>query len=134
MTALSITAASVIPAADAVKVKRTAGATLTAGLALYSDSADSFSQKAASNAAAATAIVTGIALQGVSDGQELDVQSDGTIAGMGTTEGVVYVLGTAGGIVPLADLVTGNRVTLIGVGNASGGLILSIKSTGMQVQ
>ncbi|MEM6280579.1 MAG: hypothetical protein AAF787_00180 [Chloroflexota bacterium] len=134
MAALSITAANVLPGTGAINVQRTGGTTLTAGVPAYADSTDSFELKPAANTSATLAAVVGIILQGVGDGQPVLVQIDGTIDGVGATEGVVYVLGAAGEIVPVADLVATNFVTLIGVGNADGGIDLSIKATGSQVQ
>lgn len=134
MAALSITAANVNEGTGAVIVTRRAGGTLTAGLALYADSADNFDVKAAGNATAAAASIVGIALTGSSDGQKVLIQTDGTIDGMNATEGEVYVLGTSGGIVPFSDLTGDEYVTVIGVGDASGGIILCIKATGVQKQ
>jgi len=133
MAALSITAANVLPGSGAVTSDGTAGGTLTAGLAVYADSADSFKLKAASKAAAASAAVAGIAIVGSSNNQRSVIQNGGTIGGMGATKGIIYCLGTAGAIIPSADLTTNDWVTVLGVGNSAGGIDLAIKVSGSQV-
>lgn len=111
MTALSVTAASVLASNAARRKTGVAGATITAGQALYADASASNTLKLAdANASAATANPVGIALHGASSGQPLAyVEEDPDFTpGATLTVGTVYVLdATAGGIAPVADLTTG---------------------------
>lgn len=132
MTALSITAANVKPGTGARTVQRLAGVTITAGDVVYRNSSNAYKLALASNATAAAAEVDGIALTGSSAGQPCLVQTGGTIDGMGATEGVIYVLGADGAIDPVADQATNDYVTVLGVGDADGGIVLAINISGAQ--
>lgn len=109
---LSITAASVIPGANARFQDGTAGASITAGQVVYADSSDSGKIKLAdANASATTATVLGIAAHAAASGQPVRViiwDDDLTIGATVSMTAPVYVLSaTAGGIAPVADLTTG---------------------------
>lgn len=134
MADLSVTAANVAKQSG-TSVTGTAGATITAGQVVYLDAADG-KYKLADASAATTDGVVGIALNGGADGQPLTIQTSGIIdPGATATEGVVYCLSaTAGGIAPVGDLVTNDYVTVLGVGNAGGNIVLSILASGAQVQ
>lgn len=136
MVDVSITAANVVPTTTTEKRTVTCGAAITAGLAVYEDSADGFKVKAADcTTSAATAKVAGLALGGGNDDGPLLIATGGELdLGFTATEGVIYVLSEAGAIAPVADLATGDYVTVIGVGNSSGNVDLIVKSTGSQVQ
>ena len=54
--------------------------------------------------------------------------------GFTAVEGVIYVLSEAGAIAPVGDLLAADYVTIIGVGNSSGNVDLSIFNSGGQVQ
>jgi len=111
MADLSVTAANVLASNAARRKTGVAGATITAGQALYADaSASNTLNLADANASAATANPVGIALHGASSGQPLAyVEEDPDFTpGATLTVGTVYVLdATAGGIAPVADLTTG---------------------------
>lgn len=135
MAALTITATDVTIGLDARQQGGKLGATVTAGQPVYADGTADFKLKPAANTSEAAASVTGIALSGGGDNQVTSHQQRGTLdIGGVATEGVVYVLGGAGEIVPVADLTTGNWVTLIGTGDADGNLKLHIIPTNTQVQ
>lgn len=116
MAALSITAGNV--RSYGTMSRGNAGGTLTAGLAVYQDSSGNI--VAASNAAAGSAAVVGIALNGASANQPVDYHIGGEID-MGATVAVgkVYVLGTAGGIIPVDDVAGTEYITVIGVGTTT---------------
>lgn len=120
MAALSITAASVIPSANAVVAIGTAGATITAGQTLYIDTADSNKLKLYdADGSATTSTMAGIALCGASSGQQVRYVTQDPALVLGCTMAVGDTLwgsDTAGGITSTAaDLTTGDYVTCIGV-------------------
>ncbi len=137
MADLSITAANVVRSAtDAQTENGTAGATITAGQTVYKDEADSNKWKLAdANASILTAAVYGIALNGASNGQPLVVQTAGDITiGATLTVGAIYVQsGTAGGIAPTADLVTGWYSFIIGIGKTASVMRLVLRGAGVAV-
>jgi hypothetical protein len=94
----------------------TAGATITAGQAVYLDSADS-RLKLCDAGAATTDDLYGIALHASLAGQPLAVQRAGVInLGATLVVGEVYMISeTAGAICPVADIVAGDFVTMVGV-------------------
>lgn len=130
MSDVSITAANVIAGSNASITRGIAGATITAGQAVYLDTATT-GEWLLADSDSATVIARGsarfgIALNGASDGQPLAVQTEGLITIGGTlVAGVAYYLSdTPGGICPFADLATGDYVTLVGVATTTA--ILSI--------
>lgn len=134
MADLTITAANVVPAADAVIVNGTAGATITAGQAVYRDpSSRKFLLADTDSATAAVRDLYGIATHGASLNQPLAVQTGGSInPGATVAVGVVYVLsGTAGGICPTTDLAAGDYTAVIGVGTTTSNIKLGIVEAGV---
>lgn len=132
MTAISITAANVLKGEGARQAKGIAGGSLTAGLAVYVDGSDGDKIKAASNAAAGTATVAGIALHAATAGQPVAYQTEGEIDIGGTVAvGMMYALGTAGGIIPVADLANPVKVSYLGYGVDANTLALRIVNTGL---
>ena len=80
MADLTITAASVVAGEGASVKQGTAGATITAGKAVYRDGADGKYKLADSNGATATIRgVDGIALNGASDGQPVSILTAGPL-------------------------------------------------------
>jgi hypothetical protein len=134
MADLAITAAQVLPGTDAAGAQFAqgiAGASITAGQLVYLDSATNTYKLADNNdTSALLAIVVGVALHAAGTGQPLRVQTAGPItigAGAAPASGVIYCLSaTAGGIAPSADLASGNRTTIVGVGGASNTIILRL--------
>lgn len=120
MADLSITAANIIAASGAVTRYGTAGATITAGDIVYLDTTDNEYKLPDADAWTDTANVY-MALNGASDGQPLTVLQSGDVA-MGSilTAGTAYYLsGTAGGIMPAADLTTGDEVVQVGIAKSA---------------
>lgn len=123
MTALSVTAASVLASTSASKRKGTAGATITRGQVVYEDTADldasgkpKLKLADANDASSIIRTPAGIALQDVASGQSLEfVEQDASFTPGGTlTVGTSYYLsGTAGGIIPSGDLATGIYPSLL---------------------
>lgn len=121
MADLTITAASVLAGTNAEIVRGNAGATITAGQAVYLDTA-STGEWLLADSDSATVIARGsarfgIALNGAADGQPLAVQVSGdiTIGATMTAGTTLYLSDAPGGICPIADLATGDYITLVGV-------------------
>jgi len=134
MTALSITAANVVPGADA-RIDRNgyAGETITAGQAVYK-AVDGFWYKADDDSATALArAATGIALNGASQYQPIDVQTSGSLTiGATMTAGLAYYLGaTAGAIVPVGDVTTPQYPQVIGIATSTTVLKLAFIASGV---
>lgn len=141
MADLSVTAGSVVASTNASKVHGTAGATITAGQAVYYDSSAGSWKLAQADGTTAEAGLNGvgIALVGASSGQPVIVATGDSNfdPGATATEGIIYcVSATAGGIAPLADLtnVTPDKVTVLGVGLSTGNIKLAPIYTGSEVQ
>ncbi len=132
MSDLSITAANVAKGADALIETGTAGASVTAGQAVYLDNATG-TLKLSDNNGSGTRSVRGIALHAASAGQPLSIQKDGDITiGATLTAGTAYYLsGTAGGIAPVADLTTGMNVIFLGIAKSTSVLRLKIIDSGV---
>jgi hypothetical protein len=127
MADLSITAAEVVP--DTAQIKTgIAGEAITVGMSVYKKASDGKLYKAIDTSAAAAAAV-GIASSSCSAAnQSITYQKSGTIvlgASASVAQGAVYVVsGTAGGIAPEADAGAGNYLTILGVGDASDGIVM----------
>lgn len=110
------------------------GSTNSAGQSAYLDAADSKYKLADSNASAATAAAVGIFVTpGVDTGYGY-VATGGSIILVGTTMivGTVYCVGaTPGDIVPISDLTTGDRTTILGTAATATQLDLAIKASGI---
>jgi hypothetical protein len=132
MPAIAITPASVVAGADADFFQGYAGATITAGMAVYEDAQDHKLRGADCDGGARAANVKGIALHGASAGQPLRVQTAGRLSIGGTTvSGATYALGsTAGAIVPVAEVGVSSFMTIIGVGGTNNTLNIDIAASG----
>jgi hypothetical protein len=130
MAALVQTAASVVPeTAGLRKITVTAGGTITAGMPVYKDAADSNKYKAARANAAGTSVVAGIALNGAANNQPLVVQTAGEInLGATLVVGETYCLSdaVAGQIVPIGDLGAADYPVILGIARTTALLPLSI--------
>ena len=135
MSAITITAANVVPGAGAeIDKSRNAGATITAGQAVYLDESTNTYKLADANLSAAASVVAGIALNGASAGQPLAVLTGGLITiGATLTKGTIYVLGAtaAGDISPAGDLTTGWYRSIIGVATTTAVLAVKIFNSGV---
>lgn len=143
MADLSITAANVVRVSGNVR-NGTAGATITAGKAVYFDSSTGTWKLAVVDGTGSPTANTsganglGIALNGASSGQPLTVQIDGVINPGGTvTVGTIYVCSAAaaGGIAPSADLsgVDNDLVSILGVGTSTSQITLGVLASGAAV-
>lgn len=139
MSALSVTAANVLAGANAKKKTGIAGATITAGQALYEDASDSYKLKLAdADLSAAASNVVGIALHGASSGQPItyDYEDDdftpgATLSLSAAGDTGVYVLdGTAGGICPFDDLAAGDYPVILMVAKSTTKAVLKITRAG----
>lgn len=118
MADITVTAANVVPGTNAtIERNYVAGATITAGQTVYLDTATSTWKLADANLSQAAAVLGGVALHGASANQPLAVQTRGQITiGATVAVGTIYQLsGTAGGIAPAADAVTGWYASILGV-------------------
>lgn len=135
MTDISITAANVVAGSDAVRENGTAGETITAGKAVYKSSSTGKYMLADSNSATAEArTVTGIALNGASLNQPMQIQKSGDITIGGTLDPeqpAYYLSDTPGGICPVADVGDGEYFCLIGIAKSASVLSISIKASGV---
>lgn len=140
MANLTITAASVLPGANAKIAQGIAGATITAGQVLYLDPADN-KLKLASAGAAATASPVGIALQGAANGQRVEYVYEDDDFTPGATlvltaigdKGTYVLSATAGAIAPLGDLIATNRLTGLLTAKSATKAILKITSSGAAI-
>lgn len=117
MADLTITAASVVKGSNAVVDNGTAGASITAGQAVYKDAATGTYKLAdADSGTAAARQAVGVALHAAASGQPLQVQTKGQITiGATVAVGTAYCASaTAGGVCPNADLTTGAYPTFLG--------------------
>lgn len=133
MADLTITAANVVAAANAVRESGTAGATITAGQLVYLDTTDMKYKLADNNGAAALRVPNGIALNGAANNQPLVIQKGGDITiGATMTAGVAYYLSdTPGGICPVADLASGEYPCIIGIARSASLLDVAIHPSGV---
>lgn len=129
MADLVITATSVVGGSDARSVRGTAGETITAGQAIYKSTTGKY-MKADSNSATVEARrPSGIALNGASLNQPVQVQTSGDVTiGAALTAGLDYWLSdTPGGMCPRADIGSGEYVCLLGIAKSTTVLTIDIK-------
>lgn len=136
MTALAITASQVLAIADdTVVIWGTAGAAIAAGQVVYLDASTQTWKLFDGNDTAANTRTPRLAINSAASGQPVAVSAGGNItigAAAAPTAGVVYCADiVAGGIIPAADLGSGNRVTIIGVGKASNQIALILWNSGV---
>lgn len=133
MVDIVITAASVVSYSSAVRESGTAGATITAGQAVYLDTDDRYKLADNNSATALVRTPRGIALNGASSGQPLTIHLSGNITiGATLTAGVAYYLSdTPGGICPVADLLTGEYPCVIGIATSTSVLSVGIQASGV---
>lgn len=131
MSDLSITAGNVVSGSNAVTESGFAGAAITAGQAVYRDTAGLY-QLADSNGAAALRVPRGIALNSAGANQPLAIQRQGDITiGATLTAGVAYYMSdTPGGICPLADVGSGEYACIIGIAKSTTVLSIGINASG----
>jgi hypothetical protein len=135
MADISVTPASVLASATALTSAGVAGATILAGQTLYKDTANSSVLKLAdSNSTLLVSSVCGIALHGASSGQPIKyVYEDSTFTpGATLTVGQTYAQSsTAGGIAPIADLVSGDYPNVLFVAKSTTTAVLKLLAGGV---
>lgn len=135
MADLTITAANVVKGTGASVRSGTSGATITAGQVVYEDSTTATFKLADADGAAALRSPVGIALNGASSGQPIDILTGGLITiGATMTAGLAYYLSkTAGGICPVADIASGGYATVLGIATSTTVLKVNITESGVAV-
>lgn len=134
MAAISVTPGSVLRVDGVVAQGYLAGATITAGQVVYVDS-NGVVQVATNATSAGSGVgssVVGVALNGGSSGQPIDILTNGTVNIGGTAAiGKEYKLGTAGGIIPVDDTVGGEYSTAVGIGTTAANIKLGFNVSGV---
>jgi len=123
MAAITVTAANVLPQANARIGVGVAGEAITRGQSIYRNATDQRLYLADTNASAAAAAGVGIALQDVGVGQRLEYAKRGSRVAFGSavlTKGLIYCVGGVGAgnpgdIMPSADLASGCFTTILGI-------------------
>lgn len=131
----TITAANVAATASTTTIKNVrAGETVTAGMPVYRNTSDGEYYKCDADASEAAATCAGIAISAGVDGSYITIVTAGRMD-LGTTLAIgtqVFVSDTAGGLMPGADLDTGDYITPVGVVVAADEIIVGIVVTGEQ--
>jgi hypothetical protein len=130
LTALTITAASVLAGANSTRDNGTAGASVTAGQVVYKAADNTYKLADTNDASAIVRKPKGIALHAAASGQPLAVLTSGAITiGATVTPGVAYYLGgTPGAIVPVGDLTTGDHPAFIGMATSATSINVDIQA------
>jgi len=132
MADLVITPANVLEGTQARKQTRTAGAVITQGDSVYVDTSGQM-QAALKAVDAASAAAVGIALNSAEAGQPVTFQSGGELdVGSTLVVGETYVVGAAaGGIAPVADVISTEFATILGIATAPGVLKMGVLQSGV---
>lgn len=139
MADISVTPSAVLAGAGARIDNGIAGETITAGKVVFLDQTTTgkwlLADADAASAAARGQGKIGIALNGASNGQPLAVQTEGPITiGATMVAGTAYYLSpTPGGIAPLADILAGDYVTLVGLASSTSVLKLDFQYSGVSL-
>lgn len=133
MPDLSITAANVRPG-SAQLISGIAGASLTAGQAVYQNASDQ-TYKAALSDTAPHAAAAGIVVNNAASGQPISIATGGAVTlggSVGTVGDVLTVSANAGMLAPVGDKVATEWITILGVVTAAGVLTLAKNISGVQ--
>lgn len=136
MVDLVITPANVVSSANAAIVHGTAGAALLAGQTAYRDpTTKKYLLVDADSATEAARSTKGFVLNGAGVDQPVAIHTDGDLTvGAVLTKGTIYVQSdTAGGVMPAADLETGDYVTILGVAKSTTVLAVKINASGVVI-
>lgn len=134
MSDLTITATSVIPGGGAKTVEGVAGAAITAGQCVYKEASSGTLKLAdCDSATAEVRSPLGIALNGAAIGQPVEVLIQGEITIGATVEASVpyFLSPTAGGICPLADVLSGDYAVFLGFGVSTTKIRVKIVEAGV---
>lgn len=132
MTDISVTAASVQPGAGAITKRGICGEAISAGQSVF-EAADGDIELCENDQTVVEAASRGISLNDGAAGQPIEYQTDGEITFNAVlAAGAVYIVGAApGGIAPEADAVSGEFVTVLGVGLSTTSMKLGILQSGV---
>lgn len=131
-----VVAASVQPGTTGAEFEvGIAGATLTAGQAVYLDSSDNKYKLCDADASALTGTFRGITMGGGAAGQKVLIQRKGSYtAGFTVVVGTIYLTSdTPGGIRAAVDVDSGDWLSIIGVGKTAALLDIIGYNSGIQV-
>jgi hypothetical protein len=136
MAAISVTPGNVLYV-DGERVNGyLAGATITAGMAVYVDTAGlvQIGTNATAVGSGVGSPLVGVALNGGNAGQPIQILKPGGVVNIGGTVAVgkQYCEGTAGGIIPVDDIATGEFITTIGVGLTTANIKTGVNVSGVQ--
>ena len=134
MVDITITPASVVKGTNARTENSTAGATIAAGKTVVKDPATKKMVLADSNhATVELRTPDGIALHAAEPNQPLQflIAGDITIGATLTAGTAYYASDTPGGICPVADVGSGEKVSLIGLASSTSVLRVDIQSPGV---
>lgn len=136
MAAITVTAANVLRVDGEVVNGHLAGVAITAGDAVYIDTAGAAQllTNATSVGSGVGSPLVGIALNDAGAGQPVQILKPGGTVNIGGTVAVgkQFCAGTAGGIIPVDDIATGEYITTIGVGITAANIKLGINVSGVQ--
>lgn len=133
MTDISVTAANVRKGANAKIEHGLAAAAILAGQVVYKDPATGkFGLCDCDSATDAVRWPYGIAVSSAPGAdQDVAIQTEGDINPGGTAvRGQIYVAsGNAGGIAPVADLASGDYVSVLGIGTSASNIMLRLTNS-----
>lgn len=131
MTDIVITPANVARVDGSTQTKL-AGVAITAGDSVYVDSSGVL-QLCEKDQSVVEAACAGLALNDGAVGQPITYQVSGNLDAGGTlAAGVVYVVGGGpGALAPVADIVTSDFATVIGIATAAGNLKMGLLPSGV---
>jgi hypothetical protein len=108
---------------------------ITGGQVVYLDASNGGKVNLAINSAEASAVAVGIAVNGCDAGGVCSYITSGnqiTVSGAPFTVGLAYYVSvTAGGIAPIADVLSGDYVTILGVASSTSVLDVNINASGV---
>ena len=136
MADLTITAANVAAGSGAtIERNYNAGASITAGQAVYFDTSTNTWKLCDANASATASALGGVALHAAASGQPLAVLKSGNITiGATVAVGTIYVASaTAGGIAPASDLASGWYTAILGIAISTSVIAVGIQRGGVAV-
>jgi hypothetical protein len=133
MAELAVTPANILKTTTTAIAEGIAGGTLTAGMAIYIDTAASGVIKACDADALASSICAGIALHAASPGQPIKYATSGDLTFSTMAVGTVYFVAitTAGSLCESSDISTGDYVSIVGVATTATNLKLGINNSGI---
>jgi hypothetical protein len=134
MAEISITPADVLKTSTTSISEGVAGATITAGMAVYIDTAAAGVLKPCDADSVASTVCAGLALHGASTGQPLKYATGGDITLSSVmTVGRIYLVSqaTAGSLCVDADILQGDFVSIVGVASTATNLKIAINNSGV---